>query len=1155
MTTLKQRLFFRAIPIFIGMIGLITVWNELYGQYEPTCKPIHDDIHLSDYFLKRFTTKNAKTNINLTSTYRSKNGYDQYIHNTNYWLHVISGRSFIFEVEPDGEYNRDPLSIWIDWDNNGTFTDNELVYSDNGTVHIHTGVITFPDHNIQINRDYLMRATMVSYASKTLEPCAETNAYAHTIDFNIRAYRVEECESTPGPITLSHSHEGELCIHGKDTLNANVAGGIWKVKNIDIATINEHDVLTGWDSGQTDVVYTVVNPDGCADSSSTSVTVKGQQVIINGDRKVCQNGTIQLISNVPNGTWESKNEALATVDDFGIVTGLSEGDVWIYYNTIQDECKISGAAIVTVKKGGDAGTISGEKYLCLGSETTLTATKTGGTWKSSNEEIATVENGIVKALKAGTTTISYTISSGIEGECDGIATHQITIKDIEKAFFSLSTNQLCIESSINAVAQETGGTWATTDQTIATIDENGQITSVALGTVGIIYTQTSENGCTSSDTVQLKVVDQFEVGTLSEDEEICNGDQSLTLSSSNYGGQWTTTENESVATIDVDGKVQPTSAGQATFTYTIPKMGKCEAVSAPKSITVLESPEVPTITGSNTICEGSTLQLTASAENGEWKSDNKNAVTIDTEGKITGIKAGGSANITVSVGDLCKTSSEPFAVTVTGTPSAGTIQGLANVCLGSQGVTYTVKDASTEGTWSVSDTAVATVNATTGQLSPKTAGTVTLTYTIEAPRCEDPATTESKAATLEITITDGQTAPTFDESLFATRCENTDKVALPTTSTNNITGVWTPAEIDNSKVGTSDYTFAVETQEGGCTLSVTKSVTVNAMVAAPTFDEALFDARCVGSDVITLPTVSENGIEGTWNPQTIETTTAGDVEVTFTANQSACVTETTVQKTVTINALPEVKLVASADIICLGSQDTLTASGATTYSWNNEIAGTEAQQIVSPSEKTEYVVTGTNDKGCTNSAQTTVDVATPIKAEDVTISGADTLKVDATATYSATPANGTWTSSDTTIATIDKATGELKAIADGKVVLTYTVTNQAPCSGTVSAEKEVVVEKETLSSLAEIGFVSEVSLSPNPATSKVNVQFSLQMAATTTIEVIDIHGTIVNTVVIKNAVAGTNTTVINVSDFASGVYSVIVRSNDVSTTQKLVVAK
>jgi hypothetical protein len=73
-----------------------------------------------------------------------------------------------------------------------------------------------------------------------------------------------------------------------------------------------------------------------------------------------------------------------------------------------------------------------------------------------------------------------------------------------------------------------------------------------------------------------------------------------------------------------------------------------------------------------------------------------------------------------------------------------------------------------------------------------------------------------------------------------------------------------------------------------------------------------------------------------------------------------------------VNANPVVNAVTSASIICAGQTSTLTASGASTYTWNT--SSNSAAINVTPTTTTNYTVTGTNSNGCLNSTVITQSV-------------------------------------------------------------------------------------------------------------------------------------------------------------------------------------
>jgi len=101
--------------------------------------------------------------------------------------------------------------------------------------------------------------------------------------------------------------------------------------------------------------------------------------------------------------------------------------------------------------------------------------------------------------------------------------------------------------------------------------------------------------------------------------------------------------------------------------------------------------------------------------------------------------------------------------------------------------------------------------------------------------------------------------------------------ALPTQSTNTITGTWSPA-LTNTQ--TTTYTFTPTS--GSCALTNTMTVVVTPRTT-PTFNE--LSPKCAGSTISNLPQTSLNGIVGTWSPSinNQQTTT-----YTFTPNSNMC---------------------------------------------------------------------------------------------------------------------------------------------------------------------------------------------------------------------------------------------------------------------------
>lgn len=176
-------------------------------------------------------------------------------------------------------------------------------------------------------------------------------------------------------------------------------------------------------------------------------------------------------------------------------------------------------------------------------------------------------------------------------------------------------------------------------------------------------------------------------------------------------------------------------------------------------------------------------------------------------------------------------------------------------------------------------------NGITGTWSPAISNTVTTLYTFTptAGLC-------ANTTTLTITITP-RAAPTF--AAVGPYCSGSVVPALPTTSTNGITGTWSPG-INNS--ATTTYTFTPTA--GLCANTTTLIITINAPII-PTF--AAVGPYCNGAAIPSLPTTSTNGFTGTWSPAINNTTTT---TYTFTPTAGQCATTTTLTITINPNVTP-----------------------------------------------------------------------------------------------------------------------------------------------------------------------------------------------------------------------------------------------------------
>ncbi len=231
-----------------------------------------------------------------------------------------------------------------------------------------------------------------------------------------------------------------------------------------------------------------------------------------------QEGTLTAVFTPDNATnqtvtWSSSDETVATVAD-GKVTAVAAGTATITATSANGK---TAACIVTV-----TGRVKSEKVeldktelaLVEGDKATLTATISPEdttdktlTWSSSDEGVATVTNGTVKAVKAGTATITVTTADGSTASC----TVTVEAKAVAVEKVALDKTELTLvageEGTLTASitpedATDKALTWSTSDEAVATVDEEGVVTAVAAGTATI--TVTTANGFTATCTVAVE---------------------------------------------------------------------------------------------------------------------------------------------------------------------------------------------------------------------------------------------------------------------------------------------------------------------------------------------------------------------------------------------------------------------------------------------------------------------------------------------------------------------------------------------------------------------------------------------------------------------------------------------------------------------------
>ena len=746
--------------------------------------------------------------------------------------------------------------------------------------------------------------------------------------------------------------------------------------------------------------YTVTGTTaGCSNTAQVTVTVNPTPTVTaSGTATICagQSTTISA-SGATSYSWNNGagSSASATVSPASTTTYTVTGTTAGCSNTAQVTVTVNPTPTVTAL---------GTATICAGQSTVISAS--GATSYSWNNGAGSSASATVSPVS----TTTYTVTGTTAG-CSNTAQVTVTVNP-GPSISVLSTNNPSTCATATGSIQVGGSgsgnvSWSGTATGSATgVSLPYTITGLAAGSYNITYTDGS--GCVSNTVNQALVDPSAPTVTATGTTTICSG-QSTTISASGA----TSYSWDNGAGSSASATVSPAT----TTTYTV--TGTTAGCSNTAQVTVSVNP-LPTVTatGTATICAGQSTVISASgATSYSWNNGagSSASATVSpastTTYTVTGTTAGCSntAQVTVTVNP---------APTVTAT-------GTTTICAG-QSTTISASGA-TSYSWNNGAGSSASVT-----VSPAS----TTTYTVTG-------TTAGCSNTAQVTVTVNP-LPTVTATGTSTICagQSTTISASGATSYSWDNGAGSSASATVSPASTTTYTVTGTTS--GCSNTAQVTVTVNPL---PTVTATGTTTICAGQST----TISASGAtsyswdNGVGTSATATVSPASTTTYTVTGTTAGC--SNTAQVTVTVNPVPTVVATGTTDI-CEGSSTTISASGATSYSWDNG-AGTSATATVSPTSTTTYTVTGTT-AGCSNTAQVTITVNT-LPTVDITPASIDPLcSYEAAISLTGSPAGGTFSGTGVSGSSFDPAIA-----GAGTHTITYSYTDGNGCIGTTSFSVEV----------------------------------------------------------------------------------------------------
>lgn len=421
--------------------------------------------------------------------------------NANYVDHSYTQQS---TVRPGSSYtisvttrtNAQNVKAFIDYNNDGDFIDaGEEVFSHGYTVasgtEVHTGTITIPTTGVT-KCTYLRMRVVAEFGGSTITnwSCGPY-VYGQAEDYAIYVQSSPPVVSSPvalcqgvaaTALTATGSNLKWYTVASGGTGATSLTPSTGSVGSTKYYVSQSTDGSAACESARDSIIANV----------SASPTISGTlSTTVGSTSTLTGSGTAFATS-----PWTSSAPGIATVSGTGVVSGVSPGTTTITY---KNNLGCSQTALFTVTAGS---TISGTLNACVGSTSTLTGFGTPHAttpWSSSSTAVATVSSvGVVRALSAGTATITYTDNTGTSAAATFTVNPAATINGNLTALIGAS-------STLSGTGTaHTSSPWASSNTRVATISSTGIVTAVGLGKTLITYTNSS--GCTDKEIFSVEAI-------------------------------------------------------------------------------------------------------------------------------------------------------------------------------------------------------------------------------------------------------------------------------------------------------------------------------------------------------------------------------------------------------------------------------------------------------------------------------------------------------------------------------------------------------------------------------------------------------------------------------------------------------------------------
>lgn len=381
--------------------------------------------------------------------------------------------------------------------------------------------------------------------------------------------------------------------------NAALSSGVsYESSDVNVVTVDENGILTALKAGNATVTATYYNDV----AAEMAVTVADEKELY-FEKATLKLGVGEKIANavlsdgkaVAAVRYSGFGDVVSVAAD-GTVTALKTGTVELIATATdgrEAKCTVTVIAAPTALTMTPAALTIGvgmENELTIAADADIDLSK--AVWTVDNTDVVTLENNTIKAIAAGTATVTVTLYNDVSASCTvtvKAAPAQLKLNATAHTLFVGETHQLTASADKNAFLGSV--TYTSSDTSILTVDAQGKVKTLKAGTASV--TVKAYNGVTAVCTYTVKVT-ASKVTVKSSASVFAVGMYSRMTATTDTGtgldnAVWEVSDT-SIATLNEEKHLIGLKAGKVTVTVTLENgiKGSCTVTiqAAPTSISL-----------------------------------------------------------------------------------------------------------------------------------------------------------------------------------------------------------------------------------------------------------------------------------------------------------------------------------------------------------------------------------------------------------------------------------------------------------------------------------------------------------------------------------------------------------------------------------------